>query len=129
MPQSFPSQGKPLITSANLQSRSEEVTTLYFLSLTLDFIVDLLHKGDIWITECCYIQTQHMLRAISDIVHVHHSCGGKRGKLPRPVFRPYSDSHQYRFQIRLRLVDISAFSGQNKVTKMCPKYLLARYYK
>ena len=31
-----------------------------------------------------------------------------------PVFRPFSNSHQYRFQIRLRLVDISAFSGQNK---------------
>ena len=45
-----------------------------------------------------------------------------------PVFRPFSNSHQYRFQIRLRLVDISAFSGQNKVTKMCPKYLLTHYY-
>ena len=33
------------------------------------------------------------------------------------------------FQIRLHQVDISAFSGQNKVTKMCPKYLLTRYYK
>ena len=29
-----------------------------------------------------------------------------------PVFRPFSNSHQYRFQIRLRLVDVSAFSGQ-----------------
>ena len=37
--------------------------------------------------------------------------------------------HQYRFQIRLRPMDISAFSGQNKVTKMCPKYLLTCYYK
>ena len=44
-----------------------------------------------------------------------------------PVFRPFSNSHQYWFQIRLRLVDISAFSGQNKVTKICPKYLLTRY--
>ena len=26
-------------------------------------------------------------------------------------------------------MDISAFSEQNKVTKMCPKYLLTRYYK
>ena len=31
------------------------------------------------------------------------------------VFRPFSNSHQYRFKIRLRLVDISAFSGPNKV--------------
>ena len=30
--------------------------------------------------------------------------------------------------MRLRQMDISAFSGQNKVTKMCPKYLLNRYY-
>ena len=69
------------------------------------------------------------LRAISGIVHAHHSCGGKREKLSRPVFRPFSNSHQYGFQIRLRLVDISAFSGQNKVIEMCPKYLLTRYYK
>ena len=46
-----------------------------------------------------------------------------------PVFQPFSNSHQYRFQIRLRQVDISAFSGQNKVTKMCPKYLLTSYHK
>ena len=26
-------------------------------------------------------------------------------------------------------MDISAFSGQHKVTKMCPKYLLTRHYK
>ena len=44
------------------------------------------------------------------------------------VFRPFSYSHQCRFQIRLRQLDISAFSGRNKVTKMCPKYLLTRYY-
>ena len=35
----------------------------------------------------------------------------------------------YSFQIRLSHMDISAFSGQNKVTKMCPKYLLTHYYK
>ena len=35
-----------------------------------------------------------------------------------PVFRPFSNSHQYRYHIRLCQVDIiSAFSGQNKVTK------------
>ena len=51
------------------------------------------------------------LRAISGIVHAHHSCGGKREKLSGPVFRPFSNSHQYGFQIRLRLVDISALSN------------------
>ena len=56
---------------------------------------------------------KHMLRAISGIVHVHHSCGGKRGNCLGPVFRPFANSHQYRFQIRLRLVDISAFSKLN----------------
>ena len=45
------------------------------------------------------------------------------------VFRLFSNAHQYRCQIRLPLVDNSAFSEQNKVTKMCPKYLLTRYYK
>ena len=45
------------------------------------------------------------------------------------VFQPFSNSHQYRFQIRLRLVGISSFSEQNKVTKMWAKYLLTRYYK
>ena len=46
-----------------------------------------------------------------------------------PVFRSFSNSHQYRFQIRLRLLGLLTFSGQNKVTKMCSKYLLTRYYK
>ena len=40
------------------------------------------------------------LRAISGIVHAHHSCGGKRKSCLGPVFRPFSNSHQYRFQIR-----------------------------
>ena len=40
-----------------------------------------------------------------------------------PVFRAFSNSHQYWFQIRLRQLDIFAFSGQNRVTKMCSKYL------
>ena len=29
-----------------------------------------------------------------------------------PFFRPFSNSHPYRLQIGLRLVDISAFSGK-----------------
>ena len=37
-----------------------------------------------------------------------------------------TNSDQYGFQIRLYQMDISSFSEQNKVTKMCPKYLLTR---
>ena len=37
-----------------------------------------------------------------------------------------SDHLQIRIK-RLCQIDISAFSGQNKVTKMCPKYLLTHY--
>ena len=37
-----------------------------------------------------------------------------------PVFWPFTNLDQYSFQIRLCQMDISAFSGQNKVTKMCP---------
>ena len=44
---------------------------------------------------------------------------GNRESCLRPVFRPFSNSHQYRFQILLRPVDISAFSGQTKVNQMC----------
>ena len=43
-------------------------------------------------------------------------------------FGPFKNSNQYNFQIRLCQMNISAFSGQNKVSKMCPKYLLTRYY-
>ena len=46
-----------------------------------------------------------------------------------PVFRPFTISDQYSFQILLGQMDISAFSGQNKVTKMWLKYLLTCYYK
>ena len=59
--------------------------------------------------------------------HIIPAAGNEESCLG-PVFRPFSNSHQYRFQIRLRQLDISAFSGQNKVTKTCPKYLLSRYY-
>ena len=71
----------------------------------------------------------YCLRAISGIVHAHHSCGGKRGKLHGSRLSTIFKFASIRFQIRLRLVDISALSGQNKVTKICPKYLLTRYYK
>ena len=46
-----------------------------------------------------------------------------------PVFWPFTNLDQYSFQIRLCQMDISAFSGQNKVTKMCLRYLLTSYYK
>ena len=46
-----------------------------------------------------------------------------------PSFQPFTNSDQYSFQIRLSQMDISAFSGQNEVTKMCPKSLLTSYYK
>ena len=44
MPQSFSSQDKILITSVDLQSRSELVITENCLPLTLDLVVDLQHK-------------------------------------------------------------------------------------
>ena len=46
-----------------------------------------------------------------------------------PVFRPFPNSQQYRFSTRLCQMEISVFSGENKVTKMCQKYILIRYYK
>ena len=67
-------------------------------------------SGFIKVQVTCLQSTMYVLRAISGIVHAHHSYGGKRRL--GPVFRPFSYSHQYRFQIRLRLVDVSAFSGQ-----------------
>ena len=39
-------------------------------------------------------------------------------------FWPFTNSDQYSFQILLCQMDISSFSWQKKVTKMCPKYLL-----
>ena len=104
------------------------------------------------------------LRAISGIVHAHHSCKivwvpsfdhfqirtnteassttrvlssarctdarlyTLRIKIGTRITsaRKHSPcSTRLRFQIRLRQLDISAFSGQIKVTKMCPKYLLS----
>ena len=62
-------------------------------------------------------------RAISGIVHAHHSAAGNGESRLGPVFGPFSNSHQYRFQIGLRQLDISAFSGQNKVTISIDPYL------
>ena len=46
-------------------------------------------------------------RAMSGIVHAHHSCGGKTGKV---VWVPSFDDFQYSFQKRLCQINISAFS-------------------
>ena len=64
-----------------------------------------------------YVQGVAHLRTISGIVHEHHPCGGNREICLGPVFRPFSNSHQYKFQIRLFQMDIYTFSGQKKVTK------------
>ena len=64
------------------------------------------------------------LRAISGIVHAHHSCGGKRGKLSGSHLSTIFKFASIQVSDTLTSADISAFSGQNKVTKMCPKYLL-----
>ena len=57
------------------------------------------------------------------------TAAGNKGSCLDPVFRPFTISDQYSFQKLLCQMDISTFSGQNKVTKMCLKYLLTRYYK
>ena len=54
---------------------------------------------------------------------------GNWEKCMGPVFRPFPNSHQYSFYIRLHKMDFFAFSGQNKVTKMYLKYILTRNYK
>ena len=58
------------------------------------------------------------LLAISGIVNAQHSCGGKnKERCLRPVFRTFTISDQYSFQkLLICQADISAFSGQNKVT-------------
>ena len=52
------------------------------------------------------------LRAISGIVHAHHSCGGKRGKLSGSRLLTIFKFASIQVSDILRLVDISAFSGQ-----------------
>ena len=54
-----------------------------------------------------------ILRAVSGIVHAHHSCGRKQESCLGLVFRPFPNSHQYRLQIALRQMDDYAFSGQH----------------
>ena len=56
----------------------------------------------------------HYLRAISGIVHTHHSCGGKRGKLSGS--RLSTINRVVRYAYFVCQMDNSAFSGQNKVS-------------
>ena len=65
----------------------------------------------IWFT-CFMISKRNNLRAISVFVHAHHSCGGKRGKLSGSRLSTIFKFASKRFHIRLRLVDVSTFSGQ-----------------
>ena len=39
------------------------------------------------------------------------------------VVRPFMNLDQYRFQILLFLIAVPTLSRQNKVTKMCPKFI------
>ena len=72
-------------------------------------------------------KSKDSLRTISGISHAHHSGGGNRNVVLVPSFQPPTNSDQYSFQICLCQMDISTFSRQNKVTKMCPKYPFTRY--
>ena len=71
----------------------------------------------------------YILRAISGIVHAHHSCGGKRGKLSGSRL-----STIFKFA-SIQGSDTFTSGGcffhflDKKVIKMCPIYLLTRYYK
>ena len=59
--------------------------------------------------------------------HAYISCVGKQEKIGLgPVFQPFMNSDQYRFQILLFHIDFPTLSWQNKVSKMCPKYLTFR---
>ena len=57
------------------------------------------------------------------------SAAGNKESCLGPAFRPFMISEQISFQKLLCQMDISAFSGQNKVNKMRPKYLFTLYYK
>ena len=74
----------------------------------------------------CVFFENDFLRAISGIVHAYHSCDGKREKLFRSGLSTISKFASVQFLDKLTS---DGFSGQNKVTKTCQKYLLARCYK
>ena len=54
---------------------------------------------------------------------------GNRLSCLGPVFRPFTDSDHHSFHKLLCHIDVPSFSWQNKVIKVCPKYLLSFYQK
>ena len=72
---------------------------------------------------------QSLLRAISGIARAHHSCSGKRGKLSgfclSTIFK-FASIQEFRY---VYVWWMFPHFLDKKVTKMCPKYLLTRYYK
>ena len=72
------------------------------------------------------ISTYHckILRANSGIVHAHHSCGGKRGKLSGTRLSTIFKFASIQVLDTFTSGGYFRIFGQNKVTKMCPKYLL-----
>ena len=71
------------------------------------------------------LQLVDALKTYAAISHAHLFSVWKQLKLP--VFRPFTDSDQHSFQIFLCHIGVPTFSLQNKVTKVCPKYLLTFY--
>ena len=65
------------------------------------------------------------LKTYAVIALAHIICVAKQKKLNSlgPVFRPSINSDRYRFLIPLFQSDILTLSGQNKITKICQKYL------
>ena len=103
-----------------------ERTLTYKLTCKTISCLDCPFSGDVWLL---FLRLIIVLRTISCSSHAHYSCGGNGEVVWVPFFWPFTNSDQYSLHIRLFQMDISAFSGQNKVTKMCLKYLLTRYYK
>ena len=67
----------------------------------------------------------HNLLAISGMSMRNILAAENKERSLRLVFRIFTISDQYSFQkLLICQTDISAFSGQNKVTKMRPKYIL-----
>ena len=69
------------------------------------------------------------LRAILGIVHAHHFRGGKWGKSSGSRLSTISKFASVQFLYTLTPDGYFRIFGQNKVTKMCLKYILTRYYK
>ena len=63
------------------------------------------------------------LRTISGFLHVQHSCCGLLWSCLSTIY----DFVSIQFFETVCQMDISTFSGQNNVTKLCLEYLLSRY--